>query len=202
MQTPRPLGSYYILGPNENIMCLNSTVVLTRAVQRRVSGLRCIVVLLLHKQKFPEETWVPRPLRACWVAVVPSCPALTAILDYKQKSCSSSGDPPGAGGELLVCFYTEVTELNEDDRHQKPDRVHPQKMNFWCHKLLMILINRRTPECVFVGVPQVQSNSAHRQETHGCVIQVLIHFIQAEELPGKQLTHPSRPRSLPKFAVT
>lgn len=143
-----------------------------------------------------------RPLRACWVAVVPSCPALTAILDYKQKSCSSSGHPHRAGGELLVCFYTEVTELNEDDRHQKPDRVHPQKMNFWCHKLLMILINRRTPECVFVGVPQVQSNSAHRQETHGCVIQVLIHFIQAEELPGKQLTHPSRPRSLPKFAVT
>lgn len=39
----------------------------------------------------------------------------------------------------------------------------------------MVLINRRTPECVFVGAPQLQSNSAHRQETRGCVI----HFIRA-----------------------
>lgn len=71
METPRPLGSYYILGPNENIMCVNSTVVLTRAVQRRVSGLRCIVVLLLHRQKFPEETWVDR-----------FCMLITAIIDF------------------------------------------------------------------------------------------------------------------------
>lgn len=71
METPRPLGSYYILGPDENIMCLNSTVVLTRAVQRRASGLRCIVVLLLHKQKFPEETFVARP-----------CMLIAAIIDF------------------------------------------------------------------------------------------------------------------------
>lgn len=71
METPRPLGSYYILGPNENIMCLNSTVVLTRAVQCRVSGLRCIVVLLLHKQKFPDETWVACP-----------CMLIAAIVDF------------------------------------------------------------------------------------------------------------------------